>query len=272
MRHSKKILQDDFWHDHPCGIKGSFLNKVQHRYRMEPWLRAEMNTLPLPERSIKFLEIGCGQAVDAFLICSKLRPGSEYTGIDYSSASIAECKKSTKEARKHFPSPVNPKFQQADASSLPFKDNTFDFTYSIGVLHHMRDPRKAINEMNRVLKVSGQGVVGLYRKGSLKIIMAKMLRGVQHIIDKVTGQKFTIYQWIKKNDFLRPILGTMLHECFGIPYMHCYTKNELKKMFWKFRIDSIERRGFNIPRLKRIKTKKAGDAFGYFYLIKVTKK
>ena len=72
MRHSKKILQDDFWHDHPCGIKGSFLNKVQHRYRMEPWLRAEMNTLPLPERSIKFLEIGCGQAVDAFLICSKL--------------------------------------------------------------------------------------------------------------------------------------------------------------------------------------------------------
>ena len=57
-----------------------------------------------------------------------------------------------------------------------------------------------------------------------------MLRGVQHIIDKVTGQKFTIYQWIKKNDFLRPILGTMLHECFGIPYMHCYTKNELKKI------------------------------------------
>ena len=134
MENSKKILQDDFWHDHPCGIKGSFLSKVQHRYRMECWVPIEANTLP--KHSTKFLEVGCGQGIDAFLFCSKLDSSCQYTGIDYSSASIAECKKSTKEAKRHFPSPVNPKFQQADASSLPFKDNTFDFTYSIGVLHH----------------------------------------------------------------------------------------------------------------------------------------
>jgi len=270
MENSKKILQNDFWHDHPCGIKGSFLSKAQHRYRMEPWVPIEANTLP--KHSTKFLEVGCGQGIDAFLFCSKLDSSCQYTGIDYSSASIAECKKSTKEAKRHFPSPVNPKFQKADASSLPFKDNTFDFIYSVGVLHHMRDPRKAINEMNRVLKTSGQCSIALYRRGSLKLMMAKILRGLQQIVDKLTGQKLTIYHWIKKNKSLRPIFGTMLLECFGITYMHCYTKNELKKMFRKFRINSIERRGFNIPLLQRSRAEKIGDTFGYFYLIRLTKK
>lgn len=43
----------------------------------------------------------------------------------------------------------------ADVHDLPFKDEEFDIILCIEVLEHVLDPRRAIAEMNRVLKVGG---------------------------------------------------------------------------------------------------------------------
>jgi len=42
---------------------------------------------------------------------------------------------------------------------LPFQDNTFDIAFSMGVFHHTPDWKKCINEMYRVMKPSGIGLL-----------------------------------------------------------------------------------------------------------------
>lgn len=51
---------------------------------------------------------------------------------------------------------------QADVCHLPFRDNTFDFTYCLGVLHHLQDPDAGMSSVNRVTRASGSLLVYLY--------------------------------------------------------------------------------------------------------------
>lgn len=44
---------------------------------------------------------------------------------------------------------------ESEGESLPLEDNSFDITYSIATLEHVRDPGKVIAEMARVLKSGG---------------------------------------------------------------------------------------------------------------------
>lgn len=44
----------------------------------------------------------------------------------------------------------------ADASQIPFADNTFDVVYSLAVLEHVPDPPAVVAEMLRVLKPGGR--------------------------------------------------------------------------------------------------------------------
>jgi ubiquinone/menaquinone biosynthesis C-methylase UbiE/uncharacterized protein YbaR (Trm112 family) len=46
-------------------------------------------------------------------------------------------------------------FFAADATSLPFVDNAFDYVLIYGVLHHLPDPEKTCHEVARVLKRGG---------------------------------------------------------------------------------------------------------------------
>jgi len=43
----------------------------------------------------------------------------------------------------------------ADARALPFKNGSFDFVYSLGVIEHFPETEQAINEQARVLKKGG---------------------------------------------------------------------------------------------------------------------
>ncbi len=91
------------------------------------------------------LEIGCGQGV-----CSKhlgLIP-KNYTGIDTSEFLIER-------AEKLYSSP-HKKFLQAHASSLPFKNSSFDGVYLISVMHLLEDLPLALAEIHRVLRPEGR--------------------------------------------------------------------------------------------------------------------
>ena len=50
----------------------------------------------------------------------------------------------------------NVNFCVADVQALPFKDQSFDRTVMTCVLHHLRDPETALNEMRRVTRHGGQ--------------------------------------------------------------------------------------------------------------------
>lgn len=51
---------------------------------------------------------------------------------------------------------------QADLCRLPFRDGTFDFTYCLGVLHHLEDPDAGMASLNRVTRADGELLIYLY--------------------------------------------------------------------------------------------------------------
>jgi ubiquinone/menaquinone biosynthesis C-methylase UbiE len=58
---------------------------------------------------------------------------------------------------------------QASVFELPFEDETFDYVFSLGVLMHTGDTRKAIRHAARVLKYDGQMNVWLYAAETVHI-------------------------------------------------------------------------------------------------------
>ena len=55
---------------------------------------------------------------------------------------------------------------QADLLDLPLPDAVFDMVFSIGVLHHTPDPRRAFAQIARTVKPGGRLAVWLYRKNT----------------------------------------------------------------------------------------------------------
>jgi SAM-dependent methyltransferase len=55
---------------------------------------------------------------------------------------------------------------QADLLDLPLSEGVFDLVYSIGVLHHTPDPRRAFHQIARRVKPGGRLAVWLYRRNS----------------------------------------------------------------------------------------------------------
>ena len=79
------------------------------------------------------LEVGCGRGAFQDLV-------AHYVGVDLS-ARVAQY--------------VRKPFFCADATALPFHDNSFEAVWSIHVLEHVPDPESALLEMRRVLKPGG---------------------------------------------------------------------------------------------------------------------
>jgi SAM-dependent methyltransferase len=260
------MKQVDFWSNNPCGVDGEFSKVLEQRYRIEPWLPRELRTIP--SGLGKYLEVGCGQGVDSYYICSHLDRNDNYEAIDYSPESVARAAGNLGEATGVFDLKTIPKFLSGDALNLNYGDEEFDFVYSMGVLHHTPNPRGAVDEVYRVLKPGGKAKIFLYRRFSVKLTIAKFLRLFQWIGDKVLFQDHFIYKLMKneKSGFF----GSMLLECFGVPWMACYSERELRDMFFKFNSIDIKAYGFNFPKFSG---KEIGgyNPFGYFYKIDVEK-
>ena len=52
----------------------------------------------------------------------------------------------------------------ADAESLPYDDQTFDFVWSWGVIHHSARTARIVREIARVLKPHGESRVMVYNR------------------------------------------------------------------------------------------------------------
>jgi SAM-dependent methyltransferase len=97
----------------------------------------------------RILDVGCGTGV---LAARLVNEGYQVTGADPFAAMLEHAK-----AREPRLETVH-----APAQSLPFPDNTFDFTYCVAVMHHIANPKDvhdALVEMCRVTKPGGQVLV-----------------------------------------------------------------------------------------------------------------
>ena len=82
--------------------------------------------------------------------------GAEVFGVDLTMAVDA--------AYRNIGTRPNVHLFQADIFALPFRDNTFDLAYSIGVLHHTPDPREAFARVARTVKPAGKLAVYMYAR------------------------------------------------------------------------------------------------------------
>jgi 2-polyprenyl-3-methyl-5-hydroxy-6-metoxy-1,4-benzoquinol methylase len=96
------------------------------------------------------LDVGCGMGRFAEVAT---RWGAQVVGIDLSNA----CEMAAQNlAARDFVA------LQADALKLPFAPESFDYIYSIGVLHHTPDCEKSFKSLPQYLKLGGTIAVWLY--------------------------------------------------------------------------------------------------------------
>ena len=69
------------------------------------------------------------------------------------------------------PMPGNLKLVEADASSVPFRDEIFDFVYSYTALYNVPDLAGALNEVGRVLRRGGHAALELGNCNSLAMVV-----------------------------------------------------------------------------------------------------
>lgn len=89
------------------------------------------------------LDLGTGTGVAAAAIEER---GASVIGVDFSEAMIGE-------ARRRLP---EIDFRVASADALPFDDGAFDAVVANGVLHHLAEPDRALEEAHRILGEGGR--------------------------------------------------------------------------------------------------------------------
>ena len=115
---------------------------------------------------------------------------------------------------------------QGDARFLPFKDNSIDYIYSSGVLHHSDDVPKSISEIYRVLKPGGYAFIMLYATWSIMFMQQKMMM--------TKGEK----SWET---------GTRKNPCTTT-----YSIAECQKLFSNFDIELIEKKGGSFKHIAKV--------------------
>jgi SAM-dependent methyltransferase len=114
----------------------------------------------------KILDAGCGNGRFAYYAA---KYGAEVWAIDLGPA-VEVARRNTQSHNVHV--------VQADLHNPPFAFESFDFIYSIGVLHHLPDPEAAFQNLLRFLKPGGVVQIYLYWKPERRPIKAAMLSGI----------------------------------------------------------------------------------------------
>ncbi|MEE4291921.1 MAG: methyltransferase domain-containing protein [Cycloclasticus sp.] len=98
------------------------------------------------------LDIGSGPGLLARDISQNIGASGSVTGVDMAGNMIDS-------ARKLCDQNENVTFEQGDAMSLPFADNSFDAVVSTQVYEYVPDLNIALAEFARVLRLGGRGVI-----------------------------------------------------------------------------------------------------------------
>jgi len=146
------------------------------------WRRYIARTLGFLKDSISFrpsdkiLDIACGTGEFERLILNE-HPDQQMIGIDISQKML----QLAQEKCRAYP---NVAFLKADASALPFPDQSFDLVISANSLHYFDKPSASLAEMRRVLLPTGSLVIMDWCKDSLicrcfDLFLRRIERGYQ---------------------------------------------------------------------------------------------
>lgn len=161
---------------------------------------------------------------------------------------------------------------QADLKQLPFEPESFDFVFSIGVMHHDKDTRAVFDAVSKMVKPGGRYSVWLYRKNQW------WQEGINSCLRKVTTRMppEKLERWCRLGAWLGgiPVLNKTLNKIvnfsnhpnwenrvcdtfdwFAPAYQYHHTVEELQSWF--------EQAGFE--NLKVLPPEKTGSFYRWCY-------
>ena len=161
----------------------SFSNEWQ-RFQQDKLSEAELSKLannyfdlfPLDnlQKNYEAFDMGCGTGRWAQFICPKIK---KLNCIDPSTA-IDIAKKRLKKFK-------NVEFFQAPIDKVNIKENSQDFGYSLGVLHHIPDTKKALSDCVKILKPGAPFLIYIYYAFDNKPLWFKLIWRLSDLLRKL---------------------------------------------------------------------------------------
>ncbi len=178
----------------------------------------------------RVLELGCGTGEYALWYAAN--GAKEVIGVDLSDGSLALANQ-----KKEASGLKNVQFIKKDILELDFPDNSFDYAYSVGVLHHTGNPYKGFQHLCRVTKPDGIVVVSLYNTYSrirlrMKQTICKWLGGDNiEKRAKIGRILFPLTMYSLNKRYHESNYEAISYDIFGFPHESLHTGGEVLKWF-----------------------------------------
>jgi ubiquinone/menaquinone biosynthesis C-methylase UbiE len=135
----------------------------------------------------------------------------QITGLDISETFVEIARANAAKARVHVD------FRRGNASAMPFPENTFDFLLCRAAFKNFSEPKRALDEMHRVLKPGGQALIIDLRRDasnqSIKQAVDNMNLGVVNAaITQLTFRFMLLKRAYTKSEFEKLISETKFRE------------------------------------------------------------
>ena len=161
---------------------------------------------------------------------------------------------------------INPEAElfNGDALDLPFADETFDHTISLGVLHHTPDCRKGIQEMARVTAPGGMVILYIYSYWSFLNLIYHLFRPISKIItlEAVPVSFVKIFQPFVKSHLNQELDDHQLRRLMGDklwnPNVTFHTYREINKWCEQEGLTMTARKSFYLSYANVMAFKKRG--------------
>jgi 2-polyprenyl-3-methyl-5-hydroxy-6-metoxy-1,4-benzoquinol methylase len=159
-----------FWEDNPVAAEGlaaqpgtaafyKEFDALRESDYCEPWEFSNRIHGYTSSAGKSVLDIGCG---NGYVLAQYAKYGARVSGIDLTQTAL-------RLTRARFDlGGLEVDLKQTDGDRIPYPDATFDIVCSMGVLHHIENPRPMIEEIRRVLKPGGTVIIMLYHRHSWK--------------------------------------------------------------------------------------------------------
>lgn len=104
--------------------------------------------LPMLTPGLRVLDCGCGPGTITLGLAKLVHP-AEVIGLDREESQIEIARKSVAGTIS------NVRFETGSVYALPFPENSFDFVFAHAVFEHLHDPKSALAQVRRVLRLGG---------------------------------------------------------------------------------------------------------------------